>query len=504
MDITTLLEMAADAFPDRTAFVSGNTRLTYRELLAQSRAAASAIVLANARYLALFDVNSLAAPIALYGAAYAKIPYVPLNYRLTDREVAALADRLEGAFFVVGPDAFGRIEGNRNIGNLLSRERFLRLPVAEDQTPEPDDDDPNRVAVQLFTSGTTGAPKAAILRHDNLMAYILGTVDFASADETEANLVTAPPYHIAAISAILSSTYSGRRGVVMEAFDPVEWLDMCQAERITTGFVVPTMLTRIMDQVVANPGRWNLSSLRSIRFGGGKMPLNVIGKALELLPHVDFTNAYGMTETSSTMCMLTPEDHRTAISSKDPIIRRRLASVGRPIDTIEIEIRDDAGQPLPPDAVGDVFARGGQVSGEYIEQGSLLDGDGWFSTCDRGFLDDAGYLFLDGRADDVIVRGGENISPGEIEDVLLTHSAVAEVAVVSVPDDEWGEAIAAVIVLREGEAATRSDLQAWVKARLRSTRVPSRIEFRLNLPYNELGKVLRRVIRDELREAAHS
>jgi acyl-CoA synthetase (AMP-forming)/AMP-acid ligase II len=142
-----------------------------------------------------------------------------------------------------------------------------------------------------------------------------------------------------------------------------------------------------------------------------------------------------------------------------------------------------------------VYVRGGQVSGEYLSLGSSLDGDGWFSTRDRGYLDEGGYLFLDGRADDVIVRGGENISPGEIEDVLLAHPAVADAAVVAMPDEQWGEGVAAAVVLKG--KVTAAELQDWVKQRLRSSRVPQAVVFKDSLPYNELGKVLRRLVKQE-------
>ena len=498
MNVTTLLEMAADAFPDRLAFTAGPSRLTYAQLLAASRAAGRALRASKARHLVLLDVNSVVPPTALFGAAFAGVPYVPLNYRLTDDELGALTARVAPALLVAGEDALPRLRAHEGV-QVVARDDFRTLLSAEEAMSVEAPDDDRLIAVQLFTSGTTGAPKAAILRHDHLMAYILGTVEFASADEDEANLVTVPPYHVAAVSAILSSTYSCRRMVMLEAFDPRAWLNTCQSERITTGFVVPTMLTRIIDEIIPDPTRWDLSSLRSIRFGGGKMPVPVITKALELLPHVDFTNAYGMTETSSTICLLHPEDHRAAVSSADPAIRRRLGSVGRAIGTVEIEIRDEAGRVLPPDTVGHVYAKGRQVAGEYVDQGSLLDSDGWFWTRDRGWLDEAGYLFLDGRADDIIVRGGENISPGEIEEVLLVHPAVADVAVVAVPDEEWGDAVGAVIVMRAGATVSAVELQAWVKDRLRSSRVPALIEFRRELPYNEVGKVLRRVIRDELK-----
>jgi acyl-CoA synthetase (AMP-forming)/AMP-acid ligase II len=497
MNITTLLEMAADAFPGRIAVTTNAGRLTYSQMLDTSRAGAQILRSANARYAVLLDVNSIAAPAVLFAAAFAEIPYVPLNYRLTDTELDALVSRVSPAVLVSGRDGMARLHLPDGI-RVLERDAWIAATSDHGLGHVEPSGDEDVIAVQLFTSGTTGTPKAAILRHNNLMSYILGTVEFASADEDEATLITVPPYHIAGISAVLSSSYAGRRMVMLESFDARAWLDTCDSERITQAFVVPTMLTRIVEEMTADSGRWHLAALRAIAFGGGKMPVSVIAKAMELLPGVDFTNAYGLTETSSTICLLSPEDHRDAMSSGEPDIRRRLGSVGRPIGTVEIEIRDDAGNPLPPGEPGHVFVRGGQVAGEYHGIGSLLDADGWFPTRDRGYLDAGGFLFLDGRADDVIVRGGENISPGEIEDILCTHPAVIDAAVVAIQDEEWGETIGAAIVLRAGAEVPIEELRAWVKDRLRSSRVPSSIEFRSALPYNELGKVLRRVIREKM------
>jgi long-chain acyl-CoA synthetase len=497
MNITTLLEMAADACPDRVAVTTNAGRLTYSQMLKASRTGAQILRSANARFAVLLDVNSIAAPAVLFAAAFAEIPYVPLNYRLTDAELDALASRVSPAVLVSGRDGMARLQLPDGI-RMIERDTWIAAtPDHELGHAEPSGDE-DVIAVQLFTSGTTGTPKAAILRHDNLMSYILGTVEFASADEDEATLITVPPYHIAGISAVLSSTYAGRRMVMLESFDARSWLDTCERERITQAFIVPTMLARIVEEMAGDPGGWYLAALRAIAFGGGKMPVSVIAKAMELMPGVDFTNAYGLTETSSTICLLNPDDHRNAMSSAHPDIRRRLGSVGRPIGEIEIDIRDDAGNLLAPGEPGHVFVRGGQVAGEYLGVGSLLDAGGWFPTRDRGYLDADGFLFLDGRADDVIVRGGENISPGEIEDVLCAHPAVIDAAVVAVPDEEWGEAVGAAVVVRSGAEASAGELRAWVRDRLRSSRVPSLIEFRSELPYNELGKVLRRVIRDEM------
>ncbi len=231
------------------------------------------------------------------------------------------------------------------------------------------------------------------------------------------------------------------------------------------------------------------------------MPQSVIEKAMGLFPGTSFTNAYGLTETSSTISLLGPDDHRDAMASADEAVRRRLVSVGQPLPTIEVSIRDvDTEEPVAAGERGLIFVRGEQVSGEYRGKGSLLDAEGWFNTRDGGYLDDGGYLFLEGRMDDVIVRGGENMSPGEIEDVLLTHVGIQDACVIGIPDEQWGEAVAAVVVTRKDAEPSAAELQQWVKDRLRSSRTPERVEFWEELPYNETGKLLRREVREALKD----
>ena len=198
--------------------------------------------------------------------------------------------------------------------------------------------------------------------------------------------------------------------------------------------------------------------------------------------------------------MLGPEEHRAAASSNDPVVKHRLTSVGVPLPGIEIEIRDDDGNVLGAEEHGEVYVRGEQVSGEYEGRGSLVDENGWFPTRDAGYLDEGGYLFLEGRADDIIVRGGENMSPGEIEDVLMEHAAVSDAVIVGVPDREWGEAVVGALVLEPGAETTVETLQGWVKEHMRSSRVPERLEFWDELPYTETGKLLRRIVRGRLAE----
>jgi acyl-CoA synthetase (AMP-forming)/AMP-acid ligase II len=496
MNIALLLEMAAEAAPDRVGLVCDGKRWTYGELLAAARGAFELIRRSEAEYVALLDESSEAAVIAVFGAALAGVPYCPLNYRLPDADLAALLGRIAPALVIGDEERVTRIAQDQG-HSILAREEFA-LKVQE-TTPGDDSeaDAGEGVAIQLFTSGTTAAPKAAILRHSNLLGYILGTVEFAAADEADAALVVVPPYHIAGISALLSSIYAQRKIVMLPNFSPEGWLKLVAAEKITNAFVVPTMLGRIIEAMEKGP-ETDTSSLRAIAYGGGKMPLEVIHKALARFPGTGFTNAYGLTETSSTVALLGPDDHRIAFASDDPRVRARLTSLGQPIPTVEIEIRGEDGKPVPAGEPGEIYVRGEQVSGEYKEK-SALDAEGWFPTRDAGYIDEDGYLFLSGRADDVIVRGGENMSPGEIEDVLLTHPAIADACACAVPSVEWGEAVGIAVVTREGhDQPSEAELKALIKDRLRSSRVPERIAFVAELPYNEMGKLLRRKVKDVL------
>lgn len=483
MNIHLILQMAADAMGDRVAVTCDGQSLTYAELDRAARAVAAK--LEGHERLGWLAENHPAMPAALFGSALAGKPFVPINYRLAADRIDALLERTAPALFI--SEQALQVDGIQTV----SRDNALAGHALDGEAP------PNPgTAIELFTSGTTGDPKSAILKHANLMAYILGSVEFMSAGEDEATLITVPPYHIAGISAVLSSTYAGRRMVQLPNFSAEEWLRLAAEERVTHAFLVPTMLQQIIEHIGAD-GSLELPHLRAISYGGGKMPLAVIEQAMALLPHADFTNAYGLTETSSTICLLDPEAHRAAHSSDDPKVRRRLGSVGKVLPTVEIAIRGEDGAPCAADEPGYVFVRGDQIGGEYKGLGSQLDEDGWFPTKDVGFLDDEGYLFLDGRADDVIVRGGENISPGEVEDVLLAHPLVDEVAVVAVHDEKWGEAVGAAVVCR-AEQPSEDALYEHVRSKLRSSRVPTRVLFLDELPYNETGKLLRRVLRDQI------
>jgi acyl-CoA synthetase (AMP-forming)/AMP-acid ligase II len=491
VDISLLLKMAADAEPDRVGLTCDGRNWTYAELWAAATGAAVVISKSECTHVALLDTGSEAAPIALIGAALFGVPYCPLNYRLADADLAALLARIEPAFIVGDVERVKRL-APESTHKVYSREEFVAMAEAAAQ-PEREAGEDEGIAVQLFTSGTTAAPKAAILRHSNLVSYILGSVEFGAAEPEEAALVSVPPYHIAGIAALLSSIYAMRRIILLPAFDPKVWIELAAGEKATNAFVVPTMLSRIVETLGDGSNMPDLTHLRAIAYGGGRMPLELIIRALDLFPNTNFTNAYGLTETSSTVALLGPDEHREAHKSDNPKARARLGSVGKPLPAIELEIRDEEGRVLPPGEAGEIYVRGDQVSGEYRERSALIHG-GWFPTRDAGYLDEEGYLFLSGRADDVIVRGGENISPGEIEDVLLTHPCIADAAAVGVPSTEWGEAVAIVIALK-GAHPGDAEIKTLIRDRLRSSRVPERILVVEALPYNEMGKLLRREVR---------
>jgi acyl-CoA synthetase (AMP-forming)/AMP-acid ligase II len=496
VNVALLLEMAASADRDRVVLGPNDGGLSAGRLLELAGGAAAVIASSCAERVVYAAESSPALPAALFGAAWAGRPFVPVNYRLADDRLRAIVANQAPAILIADAGTehrFVDIPGVdvMGVGDLLQRCESGEAPAWSD--------DPDEVAVLLHTSGTSGDPKVAVLRHRHLTSYVLGSVEFLGADRDEATLASVPPYHIAGLAGTLTAVYGGRRLVQLPAFDPQTWVDLARRESITHAMTVPTMLTRVLDVIDPDVGGDGLGvpSLRHLSYGGGRMPVPVIERAIRLLPRVDFVNAYGLTETSSSIAVLTPEDHRRALDSGDSEVQRRLGSVGRPLPTVEITVRDASGDLLPAGSRGEIWVRGEQVSGEYLRHDPGA-GSSWFRTRDGGWFDSAGYLYVDGRMDDVIVRGGENLSPGEIEDVLLEHPAVREAAVVGIPDDEWGEAVAAVVVRHEGVVVSGSALCDHVVARLRSSRRPSVVEFRDELPVNETGKVLRRVLREEL------
>jgi fatty-acyl-CoA synthase len=496
MHTALLLDMIADAAPDRLALGLRAEGLTFAETRRRAHHGAAWLEQLGGKNVAFVGLNGPSLPIAVFASGMLARAFAPLNYRLPDVDLCKLLARTAPSVAIVDDDMVGRLGQVEGV-TIVSRTAFDAACKVHGECEAQFLDADHDIAVLLFTSGTTGEPKAAILRHRNLTSYVISTVEFLGSEDGEAALVSVPPYHIAGVSAVLTGVYSGRRILHLDAFTPEAWVATAAAEGITHAMVVPTMLGRILDVLEATGE--SLPEMRAISYGGGRMPLPTIERAMALLPHVDFANAYGLTETSSTISILGPDDHRMAIYADDEVGRRRLGSVGKPLPSLELEIRGPDGAVLGPNQSGEIYVRGEQVSGEYAGK-KVTDDDGWFATNDGGWMDDEGYLYVEGRLDDVIVRGGENISPGEIEDVLREHPDVADVAVLGVADDQWGEAVAAVIVAGDARPST-DELAAWVKARLKSTKTPEIWDFRDALPYNDTGKLLRRQLKAELAKA---
>jgi acyl-CoA synthetase (AMP-forming)/AMP-acid ligase II len=487
--LTLLLDMAADGFGPRVLAGRRSGGITAAELARRSHSGAALIRERAADALVYLDVNGPAFPVALFAAARAGIPLVPLNYRLGQRQLDALLAKHPKALGIAGPGTLAHFE---QAGlDAMTADTWLEETRADrGEVSDAPGGDENPVAVVIYTSGTTSEPKGVLLRHENLVSYVLGSVEFGAAGETEAALVSVPPYHIAAVANVITNLYAGRRTLVLEAFTPDEWLRTVREEEVTSAMVVPTMLARITD----SGGDRSVPSLRSLSYGGAPMPAALIERALREWIGVDFVNAYGLTETSSTVALLGPEDHRDALASPDPAVRARLASVGRPLPGIELEVRGPDGEVLGARQTGRICVRGGQVSAEYAGLGRALDDRGFFDTRDDGYLDEDGYLFVSGRADDTIIRGAENIAPAEIEDVLLRHPAVLDAAVFGVPDPEWGQRIEAAVVPRPHVHVDPAELRDYTMRALRSSKTPDRFWLLGALPRTETGKLLRRLV----------
>jgi len=496
LNIAMLLDMAVAGDPERLAIGDRCTGLSVARLHRIAAGAASAVRASGARELVYAGLNHTPFPIALFAAAYAGVPLVPVNYRLSADALTELMGRLERPMVVADPE-FTEIFADI-APTVLTSPAFLATG-GDTQPTEAAPESADEPAVLLFTSGTTAAPKAAVLRHRHLTSYVLQTVEFASAAPTDAALISVPPYHIAGVGSVLSNIYAARRMVHLASFDPAEWLRLVRDEGVTSAMLVPTMLARIVEHLDGRPAA--VSTLRSLAYGGARMPEAVLEAALQLFPDTGFVNAYGLTETSSTIALLGPDDHRKAMESDDPAIRGRLRSAGRMVPGVEAQIRAADGTVLPTGATGELWVRGPQVPGEYQGEDSPIDEEGWFHTRDLARFDAEGYLFIEGRADDTIIRGGENIAPAEIEDVLLRHPAVRDAGVVGVPDEEWGERIAAFVVLHEGAEVEPDELRSWARARLRGSKTPDVVTFLDALPYTPTGKLLRRQLLGSLSPA---
>jgi acyl-CoA synthetase (AMP-forming)/AMP-acid ligase II len=323
MTLSLILEMAVSGNPDRIALTVGDESLTYQEFGDLVAGTGSALRESGARHIVYLGGAGLELPALLFGAAYAGIPFVPLNYRLASRQLERLIKGVDGAIVIVDPRYAAAVE---HAAPIETTDKFFARARAMAANPSPAADvDPGDPAIILFTSGTTSAPKGVVLRHSHLLSYVMATVEYGSADDTDAALISVPPYHVAGMGTIMTNLYAGRRMIYLPNFDAAEWVRLARSERATSAMVVPTMLDRIVDSLGGASA--DVPTLRSLSYGGARMPRPTLEAALRAFPGVGFVNAYGLTETSSTIALLGPEDHRAALESgpwnRDPHPRCR-------------------------------------------------------------------------------------------------------------------------------------------------------------------------------------
>ncbi|HLN13012.1 MAG TPA: AMP-binding protein [bacterium] len=511
MNVAELLWIPAGMMPDRTIVRFDGEQVTYAELqdrVGRTAGALRALGVQAGDRVAVLDTNTPAVIEVAYAAASLGAVFVPLNYRARSGELLHMVDAAAPRVLLVGArylDLAGEV------GRACAAPpRFVTLehPVPglahlADATAEADavppvevaDDD---LAVLMFTSGTTANAKATMLAHADLVNYVFGTTDAADESENEAVLIAAPIYHIAGLTAVHTAMFAGRRIVLMRQFDAGEWLRLAAEQCVTHAFLVPTMLKRVLDHPAF--ASTDLSGLRVLSYGAAPMPLNVIRRAIASFPpSVQFVNAFGQTETTGTVTMLSPLDHRLdGAPGEVETNLRRLSSVGRPLPDVTIRVIDPQGNPLGPGRVGEVTVQTARAMRGYYGQAAATRAalqDGWVRTGDLGWLDEDGYLYLAGRKSDLIIRGGENIAPEEVEVVLKSHPAVDEVAVFGVADEEWGERVAAAVVRQPGAEITAEDLIEFCRQRLGSFKKPEFVLFTDVLPRSALGKLLRKDLR---------
>ncbi|MBI4492768.1 MAG: AMP-binding protein [Chloroflexi bacterium] len=513
MNLAELLTIPASMFPDQEMLRFEGRGTSYAGLCERVARTAGALralgVLAGDRVAAL-EINTPAMIEALYATAGLGAAFVPLNYRARADELAHLLGVAAPRVLLVGDrylDTVRELGAARAEGPQLATlehpaEGVPHLPaLAEQSAPvfpaEVADED---LAVLMFTSGTTAAAKAVMLAHADLVAFVFNTTEPADGSDRGAVLLAAPLHHIAGLTAALAATFAGRRIVLLRQFEAEAWLHLVETERVTHAFLVPTMLKRVLDSPhFAAP---NLASLQVLSYGAAPMPLPVIRRAIEVFPPaVQFINAFGQTETTSTVAVLGPEDHRLEGAPEEVERKlRRLASIGRPLPDVELRILDDQSRALPPGQVGEIAIRTERLMRGYYGQEAATRAtvqDGWLRTRDLGWMDEDGYVYLAGRASDLIIRGGENIAPQEVEAVLASHPAVEEAAVIGLPDEEWGEQVAAVVVRRPGVEVSAEALVEHCRQRLASFKRPQAVVFADALPRNALGKLLRQELREQ-------
>jgi long-chain acyl-CoA synthetase len=435
-----------------------------------------------------------------FGAAKANVVLVPVNFRLAPPEIAYVVNDARAELLFVGPDFYDIVEkvapelaGVRAIIALDGKHpawtgyaawRDREKPV-DPLLPHRGDD----CAIQMYTSGTTGHPKGAQLSHDNLLTLLPGALrTWGLWRDDDVNLVCMPLFHIGGSGWGLVGLYRGIENVVTRDFDPPAILRLIEERRITKALFVPAMMLFLLQAPQCR--ETDFSSLDLIVYGASPAPIDLLRSALKVFG-CGLAQVYGLTETTGAITYLPPEDHgEHAIE--------RMKSCGKAADGIEIKVVDALGQALPAGEVGEVVCRTPQIMLGYWnlpDASARAIRDGWFHTGDAGYLDKDGYLFIYDRVKDMIISGGENIYPAEVESALFGHPAIADVAVIGVPDAQWGEAVKAIVVKKPGVPVSEKELIDYARQRIAGYKVPRSVDFIDALPRNPTGKILKRELR---------
>jgi acyl-CoA synthetase (AMP-forming)/AMP-acid ligase II len=434
-----------------------------------------------------------------FGTAKANAVTVSVNWRLAPPEILHIINDAEAEILFVGAEYFPVVEKIR--AELKTVRTVIALngshPRFESFAPWRDRhgaDDPmlpiagDDVAMQLYTSGTTGLPKGAQLTNHNLLHLLPTWTPEWHLGPGVRNLVLLPMFHIGGAGWALAGLYAGCTNYVMREVVPAEILALIQEQRVEIVIFVPAIILFLVQAPQIR--ETDLSSLKLIVYGAAPIPAELLRQALQVFP-CGFQQVYGLTETTGAITLLPPKDH-------DPDNPKKLMSCGYAQKGVELRILGDDGKACAPGQVGEIAVRSPQVMKGYWklpEASARAMRDGWFLTGDAGYLDEEGYLYIFDRVKDMIVSGGENIYPAEVESALFGHPAVADVAVIGVPDERWGETVKAVVVRKPGAEIGPAELINWARERIAGYKLPRSVDFIDALPRNPTGKILKRELR---------
>jgi acyl-CoA synthetase (AMP-forming)/AMP-acid ligase II len=489
--------------PERVALRHAGRAHTYAELDRASSRIANALIaagLAPGERVCVLDKGHDEFIAAVFGIAKAGGVYTPVNWRLAPPELAYVIDDARAPVVFVG-EAFAAALAS--VADALPSVRTIvrwgegpaAWPTFEAFCAGASDDDPRRdgqgddTAWQLYTSGTTGHPKGTEITHANLTEVVgVGVIGFGQVQAGDVALVCMPLYHIGGSGYALAMFYGGAELVVTQEANPGEILGLISGHGVTHAFFVPALINALLQQPGA--AKADYSRLKAILYGASPIPEELLRRAIETFG-CDFVQAYGLTETTGAVVLLHPADHVPGSP--------RLRACGLPIFGCELRIVDPKGRACGLREVGEILIRGSSVmKGYWNRPDATADAirDGWFHSGDAGYLDEDGYLYIHDRVKDMIVSGGENVYPAEVESVLFAHPGVVDVAVIGVPDERWGEAVKAVVVRAPESSLSEQELVEACRGQIAGYKIPRSVDFVDALPRNPTGKILKRELRE--------